>query len=82
MSDMSFKQAKELVDRIELTELTLKKTMSDIENSSNEFNKALQYQEKIIQLLPKAQKKINLLTILIAVNIGFIIGIVVGKYLL
>ncbi len=82
MSDMSFKQAKELVDKIELTELTLKRTMEDIHKSSQEFNSALQYQEQIIQLLPKAQKKINLLTVLIAVNIGFIVGIVVGKYLL
>ncbi|MEA1914516.1 MAG: tetratricopeptide repeat protein [Campylobacterota bacterium] len=78
---MSFKQAKELVDKIELTELTLKHTMEDIHKSSQDFNSALQYQERILQLLPKAQKKINFLSVMIALNIGFIVGIVIGKYI-
>lgn len=82
MSDMSFKQAKELVEKIELTELTLKRTVEDIHNASQEFNKSLQYQERILQLLPKAEKKLNVLRILVAVNVGFIVGLIVGKYLL
>lgn len=79
---MSFKQAKELVEKIELTELTLKRTVEDIHNASQEFNKSLQYQERILQLLPKAEKKLNTLRILVAINVGFIVGLIVGKYLL
>jgi len=82
MSDMSFKQAKELVDKIELTELTLNKTASDIQNSSNNFNEALKHQENILDLLPKANLKLNTMRILVGMNIGFILGLLVGKYVL
>lgn len=82
MSDMSFKQAKELVEKIELTELTLNKTAQDIQNSSKGFNEALKQQEHILTLLPKANIKLNTMQILVGINIGFIVGLFVGKYIL
>lgn len=82
MSDMSFKQAKELVEKIELTELTLNKTAQDIQNSSKSFNDALRHQEHILTLLPKANLKLNTMQILVGINIGFIVGLFVGKYIL
>jgi exonuclease VII small subunit len=82
MSDMSFKQAKELVDKIELTELTLNKTAQEIQESSKGFNEALKHQERILTLLPKANLKLNTMRIVIGINIGFILGILVGKFIL
>jgi len=82
MSDMSFKQAKELVEKIELTELTLNKTTQDILSSSKGFNEALKHQEHILTLLPKANMKLNTMRIVVGINIGFILGILVGKYIL
>lgn len=82
MSDMSFKQAKELVEKIEMTELTLNKTAQDIQKSSNSFNDSLKHQERILDLLPKANLKLNTMRILVGINIGFILGLLVGKYIL
>ena len=79
---MSFKQAKELVEKIELTELTLNKTAQDIENSAAKFNKALQMQEKLIEYFPKVDLKLNVMRLLVALNIGFIFGLIVGKYII
>lgn len=79
---MSFKQAKELVEKIELTELSLKKTVDDIEASSKSFNEALRQQRIIMDLIPRANFKMGLLKLLIAVQIGFIVGIFVGIYIL
>jgi hypothetical protein len=80
MSDMSFTQAKQLVERFELTELTLKKTLENIEKSSLIFNNTLKQQEKIIQLIPKADAKLNTMKIIVALNVGLIIGLIIGKY--
>ncbi len=82
MSDMSFKQARELVERLEFTEITLKDTLKNIEVSSNNFKNSLEKQEKIIQLVPKTDKKLNNMKIIVALNIGVIIGLLIGKYLL
>ncbi|RXJ57528.1 hypothetical protein CRV04_06875 [Candidatus Marinarcus aquaticus] len=82
MSDMSFKQAKELVEKIELTELSLKKTVDDIDASSKSFNEALRQQRIIMDLIPRANFKMGLLKLLIAVQVGFIAGIFVGIYIL
>ncbi len=79
---MSFKQAKELVDKIEITELTLNKTAQEIQESSKGFNEALKHQERILTLLPKANLKLNTMRIVIGINIGFILGILVGKFIL
>ena len=80
MSDMSFTQAKQLVERFELTELTLKKTLENIEKSSLIFNNTLKQQEKIIQLIPKTDAKLNTMKIIVALNVGLIIGLIIGKY--
>ena len=75
---MSFKQAKELVERLELSELTLNKTANDIDESSKKFNESLKKQEYVLSLLPKADKKLNILRLLVTLNIGFILGLIVG----
>ncbi len=82
MSDMSFKQAKELVDKIEMTELTLNKTVGDIKSSTKGFSDSLKHQEYILTLLPKANLQLNTMRLLVGINIGFILGVVVGKYIL
>ena len=82
MSDMSFKQAKELVERLEFTEITLKETLKNIEKSTNNFSNSLREQEQILLLKPQNDKKLNLMKVLVALNIGFIIGLVVSKYFL
>ena len=81
MSDMSFKQAKELVEKIELAELTLKKTANDISKSTNNFNETLKKQEQMLKLLPITDKKLNFLKLLIVLHVGFIVGVVVGALL-
>jgi exonuclease VII small subunit len=82
MSDMSFKQAKEIVERIELAELTLNRTLENIETSSKKFQQSLELQKQIVKYFPKADIKINTLRLALAVNVGFILGLLVGKYLL
>ena len=79
---MSFKQAKELVEKIEFSELTLQNTVKDIENSTENFNVALKMQERIIQHFPRVDLKLNVMRLLVAINIGFIGGLLVGKYFL
>jgi hypothetical protein len=75
MSDMSFKQAKELVERMEFSEIALRKAADDFEKSSQNFQSTLKYQEDIINKLPNADKKLSYMLIAVAVNIGLIIGI-------
>jgi len=82
MADMSFKQVKELVERLELTELTLKDTLTKIDKSSKNFSSSLRDQEDILRLVPKTDKKLNNMKIVVALNIGLIIGLIIGKYFL
>ena len=82
MSDMSFKQAKELVERMEFSEIALRKAADDFEKSSQNFQVTLKYQEEIINKLPNADKKLSLMYIAVALNIGLIIGILIGKYII
>ena len=79
---MSFKQAKELVEKIEFAELSLQKTVKEIENSTQNFNVALKMQEKIIHHFPKVDLKLNVMRLLVTLNIGFIGGLLIGKYFL
>lgn len=79
---MSFKQAKEIVDRIELAELTLNRTLEHIDESSKEFTTSLEMQKKIVEYFPKVNLKINILRVLVGVNVGFIAGLLVGKFFL
>ena len=82
MSDMSFKQAKELVERMEFSEIALRKAADNLEKSSQNFESTLVHQENIINKLPYADKKLSYMTIAVAVNIGLILGLIIGKYLL
>ena len=82
MSDMSFKQAKELVERMEFSEIALRKAVDNLEKSSQNFETTLKHQEDIINKLPYADKKLSYMTIAVSVNIGLIVGLLIGKYLL
>ncbi len=82
MSDMSFKQAKDLVEKIELTEVSLQKTVKDIEESSKSFTEALRQQKLILEIVPSMNSKLGILKLLVAINIGFLLGLIVGKYIL
>ena len=78
---MSFKQAKELAEQFELAELTLKQTLKKIAIASQNFDRSLIKQEKILRFMPQANEKLNAMKIIVALNIGFVVGIVVSKYL-
>ena len=82
MSDMSFKQAKELVERMEFSEIALRRAVDNLEKSSQNFETTLKHQEDIINKLPNADKKLSYMYIAVAVNIGLIVGLLIGKYLL
>jgi len=89
MSEMSFKQAKELVERMEFSEIALKNATKVLDESyktfgkaSENFDKTLNKQEKIIDKLPQLDKKMSYMFLAVAVNIGFILGLVIGKYIL
>lgn len=79
---MSFKQAKDLVEKIELTELSLKKTVKDIEESSKSFTEALRQQKIMLDIIPSMSSKMGMLKVIVGVNIGFLLGLIVGKYIL
>ena len=82
MSDMSFKQAKELVERMEFSEIALKKAVLNLEKSAQNFETTLKHQEDILNKLPYADKKLSYMYIAVATNIGLILGLIIGKYLL
>ena len=82
MSDMSFKQAKELTEQFELAELTLSQTIKRFDRASENFDNSLSNQEKIMKYIPLVDKKLETMKIVVALNIGFIIGLVVAKYIL
>ena len=81
MSDMSFKQAVNLTEQFELAEITLRKTLKKMEHASINFDNSLQKQENILHYVPIVDKKLNLMKIIVALNVGFAVGIVVSKYL-
>jgi len=81
MSDMSFKQAKELAEQLELSEVTLKEMLNKIDIASKNFDNSLKKQENVLHYIPKNDKKLTYMKILIGVNIGFILGLVMAKYI-
>ncbi|RLA74485.1 MAG: hypothetical protein DRG78_21300 [Epsilonproteobacteria bacterium] len=81
MSDMSFKQAKDLTEQFELAELTLKQTLKRIDMASKNFDKSLIEQEKVLRFMPEANEKLNTMKIIVALNIGFVVGLMISKYL-
>ncbi|HJE03356.1 MULTISPECIES: tetrahydromethanopterin S-methyltransferase subunit B [Arcobacteraceae] len=82
MSEMSFKQAKELVERMEFSEISIKKSIDHLEKASNDFEISLKVQEEILNRIPYMDKKLTIMKVAVAINIGVIIGIFIGKYLL
>jgi len=82
MSDMSFKQAKELTERFELSQLSLNSTLDKMQIASNNFEDLLNKQNNLKDNNCNKDNKIINLKILIALNIGFIIGLLVSKYFL
>lgn len=82
MSDMSFKQAKELVEQLELAELGVKQNVEGLHKANEDLQKTLQYQEKIFAMIPKTNEKINNLKVIVGVNIGFVLGLLIGKFFL
>lgn len=82
MSEMSFKQAKELVERMEFAEIAIRKSIDNLEKASISFENSLKQQDEIVNKIPNTDKKLNIMRFFVALNIGLIIGILVGKYLL
>ena len=82
MSDMSFKQAKELVDKLELAELGLQQNIEGVNKANEDLQKTLKLSERILEVIPKTNEKLNNLKIIVGVNIGFIIGLLIGKFFL
>ena len=81
MSDMSFKQAKELADQLELSEITLKQVLKKIDIASKNFDNSLAKQENILNYVPNSDKKLTYMKIVVALNIGFLFGLIVAKYI-
>jgi tetrahydromethanopterin S-methyltransferase subunit B len=81
MSDMSFKQAKELAQQLELTEVTLTQIVKKIDIASSNFNNSLSKQEAILNHLPTINNKLTTMKIIVALNIGFMLGLLTAKYI-
>ncbi len=81
MSDMTFKQAKEIVERMELAELSLRNSFDNIDFARRSLDDSILEQKKVLNELPEKDKKISYLYLIIMLNIGFIIGLLVGKFL-
>ncbi len=82
MSDMSLKQAKEIADRLELAELSLKHLLVNVEQSTKTFEDTLSQQKQIINAIPTIDKKLNNMKILVGINFGFVLGLLVSKFLI
>jgi hypothetical protein len=82
MADMSFKQAKELVEKLEFTEISLKKTTNEINASIANINHSLQEQRQLLQVVPKNNFKLSIMKIIVSLNIGIMIGLALSRYLL
>jgi hypothetical protein len=81
MSDMSFKQTKELIERFELAELTLKNTIDTMDHAAKSFKKSLKTQEHILNMIPKQNEKLSNIKFVVGLNIGLIVGVLIGKFL-
>lgn len=79
---MSFKQAKELVEKMEFSEIAIKKAVKNLETSANNFEKTLQAQEEIVSRIPRSDKKLSIMFFVVALNVGFLIGLLFGKFVL
>lgn len=82
MSDMSFKQAKELIEQLELAELGVKQNINSLQKANEDLQKTFTYQEKLLEIIPKTNDKLNNLKIIVGINIGFVVGLLIGKFFL
>lgn len=82
MSDMTFKQAKEIVERLELAELSLRNSFDNIDYARRSLDDSIIEQKKVLKQIPQKDKKISILYLIIMLNMGFLAGLLVGKYLL
>lgn len=82
MSDMTFKQAKEIVERLELAELSLRNSFDSMDHARRSLDDSVIQQKKVLKQLPQKDKKISILYLIIMLNIGFLGGLLVGKYLI
>ncbi|MCP4969778.1 MAG: hypothetical protein GY932_04160 [Arcobacter sp.] len=82
MSDMTFKQAKEIVERLELSELSIRNSFDSLDHARRSLDDTIIEQKKVLQKLPQKESKIKYLYLIIMLNIGFLAGLFVGKYLL
>ena len=78
---MSYNQAKHLAERLELTEITLNKTLKQINSATKTFDDSLLKQSQIASFIPKTNSQLAIMKIVVAVNIGFIFGLLVSKYI-
>ena len=74
---------------MEFSEIALKKAVSSLEKSSKTFNKSsdnfdktLLKQEDIMRKIPDTNRKFSYLLLAVAINIGFILGLIIGKFVL
>ncbi|HFU76129.1 MAG TPA: hypothetical protein ENK66_07780 [Arcobacter sp.] len=82
MADMSFKQAQEITERLELAELGIKHHLDNIESATKNFEKTLQKQQMVLQTNNKTDNKLVVLKILVGINFGFVVGVIIGKFFL
>lgn len=82
MADMTFKQAKEIVERLELAELSLRNSFDNIDHARRSLDDSMIQQKKILNAIPQKDKKISIMFLIIMLNVGFIAGLLVGKYFL
>jgi len=69
------------VEQLELSEITLSQILKKIDIASKNFDNSLAKQERILTYIPKNDTKLTFMKILIGINIGFIIGLIVSKYI-
>ncbi|PLY07888.1 MAG: hypothetical protein C0625_04070 [Arcobacter sp.] len=79
---MSFKEAKDIVQRLELAELSLRNSFDNIDYARRSLDDSIIEQKKVLKQLPEKENKIKYLYLVIMLNVGFIAGLFVGKYLL
>ena len=82
MADMTFKQAKEIVERLELSELSLRNSFDNIDYARRSLDDSIIEQKKVLNMIPERDKKISFMFLIIMLNVGFIAGLLVGKYFL
>ena len=82
MSDMSFKQAKDLTEQFELAQLGLAQTIKTLDKVTKNFDESVSRKETIIQHMPQIDKKLELMKVIVALNTGFVIGLLVAKFIL